>query len=509
VPQLPLRTGRNRARFIASPIRPYLLRIVAASLLAATAAGWLLSQGAPTPQARARVGLTTAVQWPFYDVVREQLATRVESPEFALKVSGETNAKGLAFTSTAPEQQAFVDITATASTRNQAVDAANSAAALLVADSRDRRTRENVDALKPLESRLIEVNESIRTIDATISALVEVDARLNAARAVAAPTPAAARELAETEAKLETARSSRGAATSERAELQSRIDRIKLDSRSAVPEVEVLRPAVVATTGRSLVVPGAIAAGLLGLGLGALLATLWDRDRGRLRTTRQFTASGLTSLGILDVEPMHAVDDPASRAAALDLFDRAAAARAMSIGVVATDAHDSIATVNALARTLLAAGYDIAEVHAEHHSTPVSLLDISSDIESLTDPPHIVVAWPIDEVRFADARDVLELLGERVDLTLVDCGAASGEAWRPRARSCDAVLLVGRFDETRVNDLVAIDHRLDGTCAHLGAMLITGRNDAPLPPPRPRHLHNPSGTAPASPVRDLVHAKNR
>jgi hypothetical protein len=505
VPQQPHDSIQHRVRKLAVPIRPYALRIAVASLLAGLLVGLWLSRAEARPQARARIGLTTAVQWPFYDVVRERLATAVEAKELAQQVSVVTGNDDVSFAAAVPPEQAFVDITATAPTSAQAAASANAAADLLVAESLKRRAEANVKALEPFDARLTELSRNIKAIDTTITELIGREATLAAAERSTPATAKSAQERADVQTQLETARNARGVATAEKAEVQSRVDRLQLDSRAAAAEVEVLRRAAPASGGRRLAIPGGIVAGLLCLVLSALAAVLWDRDRGRVRDPRQIAASGLRPLGELDLAATGHARDSSGRATALELFDHAFAAGATTVGIIAVDPTDSGATTSSLADTLLLAGYDIAEVLADGRFIDEPLVDI--DVDDVDSANHLVLSWPSHEDRVADARDALSAICQRVDLTLVDCGHAGSDSWRPRARSCDAVVLVGRSGLNRVSDLLSIDHRLDGTCSHLGVILITGAAQEATPT-RPATAETATartnGHSPA-----LAHAKNR
>ena len=133
--------------------------VVAAAVLSAGSTQFVLDRAADDSQAVARVGLTDEVTWPFYDVVRDGIATLAETDDVGSAVREELGGEFVAFDVDVPEAQAAVDLAVTATTPEAA-----DRGAVAAADDVVRRNLVSRRAVAQAELDLL--NEVLATAEA-------------------------------------------------------------------------------------------------------------------------------------------------------------------------------------------------------------------------------------------------------------------------------------------------------------------------------------------------------
>jgi hypothetical protein len=235
-----------------------------------------LDDDSTTSTATARVGLTSAVEWPYYDAARYRLSGYVDD---ALKAAVIADAGGSGVVTDIaveiPETQAFVDVVVTATDAGVAATVADAVADRVVAlDAEQLNTgldREVAVANEELDA----ANRQVEELDGQIADLIEQE---QAARA--------AEDFGQYDLLQD-----------QRRELQIRRDQILynqsplLDQRSrallaqarALPEAESLTAAVVSSEEESRRTLQLLVAALVGGTLGLLAAWGWASRLGRVR----------------------------------------------------------------------------------------------------------------------------------------------------------------------------------------------------------------------------------
>lgn len=160
----------------------------------------LVSPGSDEYEARARGALTTEVQWPFFDAVREEQRLRLEDPAVQADIEEAVGVELIALSTDLPRSQVFIDVTARTGDAGSAAAAANAAVAELVrADTEqlEAGTQAELDAAQArldaigepvTDAERSEADRLVRLITDYELALVDIEPRLQVLEEAGAPT---------------------------------------------------------------------------------------------------------------------------------------------------------------------------------------------------------------------------------------------------------------------------------------------------------------------------------
>jgi hypothetical protein len=381
--------------------------------------------------AEARVALTEVVVWPFYDAARDRQVTVIETDRDRIMARTGNPDGVLDISASAPLNQSFVDIVATAESGELAIEAAGAALDHLLEVDRDQQLAPLQPELDAAVEALSESNAAIADLDARILALAQALASADAQRAA---TPAESRAAIDVQiAELQLERSAldveRNRNVLRRASARDAIDRAETEIESIAPSIEVVRrPTTTGVTDSGSFLQVALAA-VIALALGTLAAMFWDRRFALLRTPGQLAAAGGSPV-LGDVSLGTARNNRHSETeAALRLYDAAVEADTRIVGLTGPAAMCTV-MIHQMAAALDRIGFrveiatTVGSIGRHGHTTE---LDLSK--------PELQ--------RLPALRAELAASAERCDLVLVNCGDLDGsERARWLQRGCDALVLV-------------------------------------------------------------------
>jgi hypothetical protein len=255
--------------------------------LAVAAAVYALGGDEADSSATSRVSLTREVEWPFYDAARERGLSTLRSEEFEAALAARLG-RPVDLALESPEDQTFILITATADTEAAAVEAANSAADLLVETDQARlaqSAQSDLDQATGLmstvadrvERRRAERNQVDEDLEAAREALTEAQTNGDA-------TAALRRDVDDLEARRSTLSNIINEESRRLVALELDVDAAQAAVESITPEIEVLgRPGATDNNGGNRL-RSAAAAYVAVMVLGGALALLADRLWGRVRS---------------------------------------------------------------------------------------------------------------------------------------------------------------------------------------------------------------------------------
>lgn len=458
------------------------LRIVAgaAVLVALVTAVLLPPDTSGDAEATARLGLTEAVVWPFYDAARDRQKQVFDDPTFRTGVAKALTAAGhdigalTEFRLDVPLAQAFVDVVAVAPDAETARLAVNVAADELTSLDRQRVTASLQSQLDGETARLAELDARLKVLENQLATVVETEARANAdlRTATGAQIEVADRTRLTAQLQRSAVEVERNAAVQERSGVVATAGQLRAKLSVIRPEVEVLRyqPATPAAGGSGRWSRAALA-GLVALVVGAIVSVIWDAERGRVLHATQLHGDGpLDPLGEIVLDPVDGDRASVERAlAAITLLGRTRpAGSSPTVGPVVSVLEaggamgSAAAVIAALVAGLADSGYVAASVGPGPAADGVTEFDpadaprVADDaVDRFEGPVH--VRWPDNGSRadLADVRDVLTALARRCDLVLVDCGSGlpSEPSRRARASSCEVSIVTALAGSTRVHEV--------------------------------------------------------
>jgi hypothetical protein len=470
--------------------------IAVAALAGGAAAALVARSDDAVAEAKARLGLTNRVVWPFYDAARDRQRTTLELPSTQEAIDGAVEAATgqaddlIDVRIDVPVNQSYVDVVARASNADAARAAANAAADELVVADRQRLIARAESERAGATAALQDLDARIADYQEQLNAVVRDEAAQAAALRVAALNQVEAIERARLSAQVARTglESSRNAALESRAPLEAEIRRLDIELASIDPEVEVVRyePPTAQAVGTGALRSGVLTA-LLVLIVGSAASLVWDHERGLVRDASQLKGDPvLDPIGDL---VLPAPSDAATAHLALTLLDRLTRQNSWLVGLV--DVDDERTDTSAVMRTLIgqfrrgryavaALGRDAAPDGVEQ----VTLESFARQLHAPTDgqpngPPAadaLFVVWPDDASieQVAEARDVLTALAAKYAVVLIDCGSRtlSEPARRARLAPCEALLLVARAGATRVSWLRRMAAALVPHQVNLGTVVL-------------------------------------
>lgn len=376
-----------------------LVVLLAALLVGGLGLGYGLALGT-THQAVSRVSLTDRVEWPFYDSERERIAGLAAAPDFTPAVAaamppGRTMQD---LRVDLPVDQAYVDVVARGSDDTAALDAAGTAATLLVDRSRAQATASERDRLARADADLRAIDASLARVDTELAGASATESSvLTERRAVELRRQGSAQEVRD-----------RAAAA--------------LDERDVV-KVAVLGPPEPLGAGTTQVVRAAVLAALITALCVAALALFHDARRAPVRDVRHLRRGPLGSSR--PVVPSPAV--PGTLAATV----LHAVPPGAVVGVVSADGREPGDVVAELAHDLRAGGATAVTIGpaATSPAGPTrelrGLLGADTDVlDGCARGAHLRLD-PQDPCLPGRAlAETLRLVGETVDLVVVDLGPA-------------------------------------------------------------------------------------
>jgi hypothetical protein len=375
--------------------RAWVIGTVTALVAAAAWIGFGLGQDATDDRtATTRVGVTTAVVWPYFDVARERARALVESPEFETQLESELGYPVEGISTAVPDMLSVFDISVVADTADHAVEAADRAADLIVDIGIERQSADTEAQIAALDQQIAELDTTVNTAQAAVDAanqrLSEIAEQQAAEfdQVLQEENFAIAMQRDVDQARLIDSDRERTGKINARRTLS--------EAAPAAAEYEVLPRTADPRTSTSPRLPLTLALAFVALIVSSVVVVIWDRRRGLLRHPWQLRQV----CGAPAVDSLVADDEPAQQTAALADRIHVARARGASVfGVV--DATGRGMSAEALAQGLSDQG--IACVVAD---------------EPITDPDALV--------------------------TLVDVTDEHGsaQATRTRTRDCDGVVLL-------------------------------------------------------------------
>lgn len=160
----------------------------------------VVAPGSDEYEARARGALTTEVQWPFFDAVREELRLHLEDPAVQADIEESVGAELIALSTDLPRNQVFIDVTARTDDADSAAAAANAAVAELVQTDTEQleagtqaelevaRTRLDAIGEPVTDAQRSEADRLVRLVTDLELALVDVEPRVRVLEEAAAPS---------------------------------------------------------------------------------------------------------------------------------------------------------------------------------------------------------------------------------------------------------------------------------------------------------------------------------
>lgn len=248
-------------------------------------ATWLLLGALEDPiedvTATSRVGVTTEVVWPFYDVVLEQGRVIAEDPALRADLESEFGFPIVSVTTGVPELLSVFDIEVVADTGANAAAAADRAAAMVVERGIEAQSAGVASEIAALDEQIVELETRVanaqRQVDELSAEMQEIAAQLDLEYTQARDEQrfqlSLERDIQQV-ALVETTRSLNNR-ISERSAL--------LATAEPAPQFEVLRRSENPEDASSPRLPLAIGLGLVALLLTAAAAVVFDRRTGNLR----------------------------------------------------------------------------------------------------------------------------------------------------------------------------------------------------------------------------------
>ncbi|MEM7140171.1 MAG: hypothetical protein AAF548_04000 [Actinomycetota bacterium] len=264
-----------------------MLRFAAPIVLVGLVAGAIVYVGlddddGDAATAVARLGLTDEVVWPFYDAARDRLELAVTADGFAAAVSDAVGESVGPISLEIPNNQAFVELVVEADDIDAAIAGRSAAIEMLTTSSLDSG-RARLEAERDLLAvDLAAAEELVLTLETEADEIIAQQVA-NAIAQVDDPTAAdLLTEEGRLDSRLSRVLTERDSQVRTVQTLVRDLDQVEREIANVGPEIEVLRLTDEASSDSAPVVP-ALAAGALAAAAAALLAVIWDRERGRAR----------------------------------------------------------------------------------------------------------------------------------------------------------------------------------------------------------------------------------
>lgn len=373
-----------------------------------------------------RVGITTEVVWPFYDVVLEQGRTMVAEPDFENELEATLGFPIAQIRTMIPDALSVFDIEVVADTPDHAVEAADAAAKLVVERWLTKASEDTSEDIASLDVELAQLDGRIDEIRARIDIANAQLAEIAAAQAVDFDPVADEQRYAISldrdvdQSVITDLEREHATKVGQRADLVA----------SPVPDAayEVLRLAESPAENSSARLPITLAAGFTALLVACAAVVAVDRRRGPVRAPWQ-----LRQVCGADV-----VDEVTTRNGAFS-----------GTGAIADRLHGAVADDRRIIGLLDATGRGVdvsfmPQLLVEHGLTSTVRLE----------PEHL----PGNDINFVDVSDEYETV----------------DTPRPRSRRCDAIIVLvdGR---TPVEKATSVIERAEAAPGVLTTLLLRGR----------------------------------
>jgi hypothetical protein len=462
----------------------YLPAVIPFAILMAAAAYYVTTPSQPRAVASSEIGLTGKVVWPFFDAARLRAVTTFEEPEFQATVADSVG--GLTIEELwieMPDNQAYVAINATSDSASNAAVIVNTAADMLL--ERDF-ARQSAEAQARLEEATAVLDASQARIDQLNAQLADFVVREAETRAALAANPLSV-EARQAVLSIDVERTGVDQALAEelRLQVQLQIDRDQAQSavEAVTPSLELLRRsnATDEPLNRSYVPVVAALIAAMAIGLGAAL--VWDRSRGRLRSTWQ-------AEHVSGVPVMAEIRSGKNWRPSIDVF-------LADLADAAIDDHNIVAMTGlqgAQTRRWLKMVVHYFEVsslrvvalaHSADDDTPLgagdeikwNIVEDSVDIvETLQGVSSIILPPDLTVLDSALMRPILHDIADYCDIVLLDGGEIGQDASDQALALADLSLLMAARRIHRVDQLrKAVAHVESRRSRFLGVVLATSR----------------------------------
>lgn len=352
----------------------------AIALMGAAVGGgaWLLlaDDGQEINTATARVGLTEATRWPFYDVELEAAQTIVNSAAFRTELEADLGWALEHLVADATNQLSVFDIEVGAGDPSTALEAANRAAELIIARSLSGEIDTRQAALETYDREIAELETQIAELRSRMDGVIPQLTAISAQRSLE-DTP----ELRQQEFLLMTERDSiaRILGDRERDVAGRQAARLGISATEPAATLRLVRPASLVgenTDETRAIVAGAALLAVLAAATGVVLL---DRRRGPIRSLWQLSAIGgaETTLGI-EAGPDASVTGISNL---VDCLHRFSAQGSSLVGVI--DSTRARIDVVALASLVTEEGLPAAAVETPvaYSEAVISFIDVSAEHE--------------------------------------------------------------------------------------------------------------------------------
>ena len=359
--------------------------IVLATIVAAVAAFVViggLRDDTEGDTAVARIGLTTAIVWPFYDQATDLARTYVASSAFAEQLTADTGLPVVSVEGVVPDALAVLDVRVTSDTPEHALQLADHAAELVVAHSGDEQRALKDRDLAVLDTELADLDQRIEAFDAQVS---DLSTRAADAEAALVDDPgdadlidqafALGQQRDTAAATLDELRRTRERTTTDRAARAA-------EQVNALPGTQLVRSASLDDPGSSRTAL-TLAVTLATLVAASVAVIVVDRRTGGVRSAWQLAQM----CGAPDVvELTHADGTLHGEAALADVVHAALRAERRVVGVVdVSGALGAAALADLLDRQAIRASLATTADHAP--ASEVTLVDVTAEFEG-RDTPH-------------------------------------------------------------------------------------------------------------------------
>lgn len=363
-------------------------------------------------EATVRLGLTEQTEWPFYDVELEAGRFLATTAEFQDAVEDRVGYEVDSVGGNLPESLAVFDVTVVADSPENAVAAANVAAALMVESTVSDATKSHVLSLERADIEIADIQARIAEVEAEGTAAGEALTALYVDRDAGNDDPA----LSNQEFEFQTRRQE---AASIHNDLGRTLVALEADRASSAawftgaPTLRIIREAAPGEASDSSRIPVAIAAGFGALLLASAIVVALDRRVGRVRSSWQLAnVAGAPVHTELGVGPGAHLSGCGALADVIEVGGEAEQTKNEQtkserkvLGVI--NLADAL-ELEDLAQSLSAHGLDIAVVPDPNEPGPqsISLVDVSDEYRE-TDTPRSLSRLCDSLILFVDKQQSL------------------------------------------------------------------------------------------------------